>query len=255
MVKLPYRSSLALVWTSRASCARSAAKTYQEFLKLFKAVPYRFVFTATPSPNRYKELIHYAGFLGVMDTGEALTRFFQRDSAKANNLTLYPHMEKQFWLWLNSWAVFIQKPSDLGYSDEGYDLPEMKVHWHKLDVDHSKAWNQFDGWGQAQLFVTTLKGSERGRKSNASRSTCGLPKAYEIISHSRWASIGFFGMTSRRSGAIEERNSFRRRRLTARRTWRSAKTSSWVSRAGNIRILATKPSHCWKRLQFPAALR
>ena len=54
-------------------------KTYQEFLPLFSNVPYRFVATATPSPNRYKELIHYAGYLGVMDTGQALTRFFQRD--------------------------------------------------------------------------------------------------------------------------------------------------------------------------------
>lgn len=61
-----------------ASCLRSfGSKTYQAFLSLFKAVPYRFVFTATPSPNRHKELIHYGGFLGVMDTGEALTRFFQ----------------------------------------------------------------------------------------------------------------------------------------------------------------------------------
>lgn len=51
-------------------------KTYQEFLPLFADVPFRFVATATPSPNRYKELIHYAGYLGVMDTGQALTRFF-----------------------------------------------------------------------------------------------------------------------------------------------------------------------------------
>ena len=50
-------------------------KTYQEFLPLFKNVQYRFVATATPSPNRYKELIHYAGYLGIMDTGQALTRF------------------------------------------------------------------------------------------------------------------------------------------------------------------------------------
>jgi hypothetical protein len=134
------------------------SKTYQEFVKLFKAVPYRFVFTATPSPNRYKELIHYGGFLGIMDTGEALTRFFQRDSSQANNLTLYPHMEKTFWLWLNSWAVFIQRPSDLGYSDEGYDMPEMQVHWHKLDVDHKKAWHQVDSWGQAQLLRDDAQG-------------------------------------------------------------------------------------------------
>lgn len=64
-----------------ASVLRSfGSKTYQEFLGLFDGLPYRFVATATPSPNRHKELIHYAGFLGIMDTGQALTRFFQRDS-------------------------------------------------------------------------------------------------------------------------------------------------------------------------------
>ena len=73
-----------------ASVLRSfGSKTYQTFLDKFKGVPYKMVATATPSPNRYKELIHYAGYLEVMDTGQALTRFFQRDSTKANNLTLY----------------------------------------------------------------------------------------------------------------------------------------------------------------------
>ncbi|QDZ15802.1 DNA methyltransferase [Humibacter ginsenosidimutans] len=89
------------------------SKTYQTFLAMFDAIPYRFVATATPSPNKYKELIHYAGFLGVMDTGQALTRFFKRDSTQANNLTLYPHKEAEFWLWLNTWACFLQRPSDL----------------------------------------------------------------------------------------------------------------------------------------------
>jgi Superfamily II DNA/RNA helicases, SNF2 family len=116
-----------------ASVLRSfGSKTYQTFLGLFRDVKYRFVATATPSPNRYKELIHYAGFLGVMDTGQALTRFFQRDSSKANNLTLYSHKEREFWLWVNSWAIFLQKPSDLGYSDEGYELPELHVHYHEV---------------------------------------------------------------------------------------------------------------------------
>lgn len=82
-----------------ASVLRSfGSKTYQTFLDKFKGVPYKLVATATPSPNRYKELIHYAGYLEVMDTGQALTRFFQRDSAKANNLTLYPNQEDEFWL-------------------------------------------------------------------------------------------------------------------------------------------------------------
>lgn len=142
-----------------ASVLRSfGSKTYQTFLDLFRAIPYRFVFTATPSPNRHKELIHYAGFLGVMDTGDCLTRFFKRDPKKAGNLTLLPSMEEQFWLWVATWAVFIQRPSDLGHSDEGYDLPPLKVHWHRLEADHKAAWAQYDGWGQAQLLADRSTG-------------------------------------------------------------------------------------------------
>jgi DNA modification methylase len=133
-----------------ASVLRSyGSETYQEFLPLFNDVEYRFVATATPSPNRYKELIHYAGFLGIMDTGQALTRFFQRDSTQANNLTLYPHMEAEFYAWLHSWATFIQMPSDLGYSDEGYALPEMRVHYHEVAVKNIGG--KVDRDGQIQL--------------------------------------------------------------------------------------------------------
>jgi DNA modification methylase len=125
-------------------------KTYQTFLTLFDGVKYKFVATATPSPNRYKELIHYAGFLGIMDTGQALTRFFKRDSTKANKLTLYPHKEEEFWLWVSTWALFITKPSDLGYDDTGYDLPPLNIHTHRLKVDHLTA--GADRMGQMQLF-------------------------------------------------------------------------------------------------------
>lgn len=123
-----------------ASILRSyGSKTYQEFLPAFEQVEFKFVATATPDPNRYKELIHYAGYLGVMDTGQALTRFFQRDSEKAGNLTLYPHKEQEFWLWVASWAVFITKPSDLGHSDDGYNLPDLDVRWHEVPSDYAAA--------------------------------------------------------------------------------------------------------------------
>lgn len=131
-----------------ASVLRSfGSKTYQEFLGLFDAIPYRFVATATPSPNRYKELIHYAGFLGIMDTGQALTRFFQRDSTSAGNLTLYPHKEREFWLWLNTWACFLQRPSDLGHDDDGYDLPPLVQHWEEVAVDLASEQMERDGQG------------------------------------------------------------------------------------------------------------
>ncbi len=141
-----------------ASVLRSfGSKTYQTFLDKFKNVPYKLVATATPSPNKYKELIHYAGYLEVMDTGQALTRFFQRDSTKANNLTLYPNMEDEFWMWVSSWALFVTKPSDLNqeYSDEGYDLPPLDVRWHELPVHYGDA---VDRDGQMQLFQEAAEG-------------------------------------------------------------------------------------------------
>lgn len=144
-------SSFTAVSLDEASVLRSyGSKTYQQFAKILKGVPYKLVCTATPSPNRYKELIHYSAYLEIMDSGQALTRFFQRDSTKANNLTLYPHREKDFWLWVSSWALFITKPSDLGYDDTGYVLPEMDVRWHCIPVDNSSA--GVDKYGQVKMI-------------------------------------------------------------------------------------------------------
>lgn len=169
-----------VVSLDEASVLRSfGSKTYQTFLSLFERVQYRFVATATPSPNRYKELIHYAGFLGIMDTGQALTRFFQRDSTKANNLTLYPHKEKEFWLWLNSWAVFLQKPSDLGFSDEGYNLPELQVIFHEVTSDHENAGTEKDG--QALLFKNVSLGVSQASSEKRESLPERIAKMREIL--------------------------------------------------------------------------
>ncbi|ASP79639.1 DNA methyltransferase [Sinorhizobium meliloti] len=163
-----------------ASVLRSyGSKTYQTFLSLFEGVRYRFVATATPSPNRYKELIHYAGFLGIMDTGQALTRFFQRDSTQANNLTLYPHKEREFWLWLNSWAIFLQRPSDLGYSDEGYSLPPFDVIYH--EVQSNIADGGVDRDGQAALFRDTAVGVVSASKEKRETLEARIAKMSEIL--------------------------------------------------------------------------
>ena len=127
-------------------------------------VPYRFVATATPSPNDYIELLAYAAFLGIMDVPAAKTRFFKRNSEKADALTLLPHKEEEFWLWVASWALFCTKPSDLGpqCSDEGYTLPALDVRWHEIPSDHSDAGTEKDG--QGLLFRNAAVGLSQAAK-------------------------------------------------------------------------------------------
>ena len=167
------------------NCLRSyGSLTTQTFVDLFRDIPYRFVATATPSPNEFLELINYAHFLGVMDRGQALTRFFQRDSKKAGNLTLYPHMEEQFWLWVASWAVFVNRPSDLGYSDEGYDLPELQVTWHEVQADQGQPGEFRDSFGQALLFEKPGGGIKHVAKNRRKTKDQRIQKAADIIAAS-----------------------------------------------------------------------
>jgi DNA modification methylase len=133
-----------------ASCLRGfgGTKTFREFMRLFDGMKYKFVATATPSPNEYIELLAYSAFLEVMEVGEAKTRFFKRNSEKADQLTIHPHKQYEFWLWCASWAMFLQRPSDLGYSDEGYSLPEIEIHWHEIPSDHANAGEEVNGQGR-----------------------------------------------------------------------------------------------------------
>ena len=164
-----------------ASVLRSfGSKTYQTFLDKFKGVPYKLVATATPSPNRYKELIHYAGYLEIMDTGQALTRFFQRDSTKANNLTLYPNMEDEFWLWVSSWALFITRPSDINsdYSDDGYVLPQLEIRWHELPIHYGES-AEMDG--QMSLFEDAAAGLKEAARVKRESILERVEKMKEIV--------------------------------------------------------------------------
>lgn len=147
-----------------ASCLRGfgGTKTFREFMRLFDGMAYKFVATATPSPNDYVELLAYSAFLEVMDVGQAKTRFFKRDSTQADTLTIHPSKEREFWLWVASWGLFVQRPSDIGFDDTGYDLPPLEVHWHEIPTDHTGAPAERDG--QGRLFKNAAIGV-----SNAAR--------------------------------------------------------------------------------------
>jgi len=145
--------------------------------------PFRFVATATPSPNEYIELLAYAAFLGVMDVSAAKTRFFKRDSVKADNLTIHPHKEREFWLWVASWALFVQRPSDLGCSDDGYTMPEMDVRWHEIEADHENAGHEV--YGQARMFKAEALGVVESSREKRESQGIRIQKVMELINEQR----------------------------------------------------------------------
>ena len=154
-------------------------KTFREFMRLFEAVQFKFVATATPSPNEYIELLAYAAFLGIMDVGEAKTRFFKRDSTNADTLTIHPHKAEEFWLWVASWALFLQKPSDLGFDDTGYALPPMTVKQHLVYGDAVEP--ECDRGGQYMLIPDAAIGVQAASKAKRDTMSARIEKMVEIV--------------------------------------------------------------------------
>lgn len=100
-------------------------------------IPFRLAATATPAPNDFMELGNHAEFLGVMSYTDMLATFFTHDGGETQKWRLKGHAETEFWKWMASWSVMLRKPSDLGYDNEGYDLPPLTYHQHTVDVEYA----------------------------------------------------------------------------------------------------------------------
>ncbi len=121
-------------------------KTRDAIITAFRATPFRLACTATPAPNDVAELANHAEFLGVATRTQMLATYFTHDD---DGWRLKGHATPAFWAWVASWAVALRRPSDLGYPDDGYDLPALEILPHLLDVDIVP---------DDQLFVTDLGG-------------------------------------------------------------------------------------------------
>jgi hypothetical protein len=125
--------------------------TTRALISLFARTPYRMACTATPAPNDHMELGQHSQFLGVMDSNEMLARWFIADQTNMGKYRLKRAAVGPFWDWVASWARCIAKPSDVGYADDGFDLPEMVMHKHIVEADRSAdAGEERDG--QARLL-------------------------------------------------------------------------------------------------------
>ncbi len=117
-----------------SSCLKGFDSKYRKALTEFAShIEYRLPCSATPAPNDYMELGNHAEFLGVMTATEMLAMFFTHDGGDTSKWRLKGHAQSEFWKWVASWAVAVRKPSDIGFSDEGYDLPPLNMYQHTIE--------------------------------------------------------------------------------------------------------------------------
>lgn len=102
-------------------------KIRNELIASFKETKYKLCCTATPSPNDTTELCNHAEFLNVMSRNEMLAMYFVHDGGSTSDWRLKGHAKQAFWDFVSTWAVMLSKPGDIGFSNEGYELPELKV--------------------------------------------------------------------------------------------------------------------------------
>ena len=134
-------------------------KIKNEVTTFVKKIPYRFLSTATPSPNDFIELGTSSEALGYMGYTDMLGKFFKNNNNSIDpkhageKWYLKPHAENDFFAWVNQWAIMVKMPSDLGFSDEKYILPSLNINTHTVKNNSLLSVN-----GQVEMFNRAAKG-------------------------------------------------------------------------------------------------
>ncbi len=215
-------------------------KTRARLTAMFRAVPRRLACTATPAPNDVAELTNHAEFLGVMPRAEMLAAYFVNDE---KDWRLKGHAAEPMFRWMSTWAQAVRRPSDLGYPDDDYELPDLTIVPEVVKADIES-----DG----QLFATEIGGV--GGRAHVRRSTMGVrvERAAEIAQgEDQW--IIWCGLNDEAAevtklvgGAVNVEGS-----------WTPDAKAEALERFqdGQIRVLVTKPSIAGFGMNFQNASR
>lgn len=215
-------------------------KFRNQIIEAFAATPFRLACTATPSPNDYMELGNHSEFVGSLTRAEMLSTFFVHDGGETSKWRVKRHARSEFWRWVCTWAVMMRKPSDLGYSDEGFILPPL--HIYDLSVEQTKA----DDGRLFAMPAATLQerrqarsGSVEDRAAEVARIVATKPDEPWLI----WTNLNSESSAAFRAidGAVEIYGAH----------GREEKEDRMLSFAnGEIRVLVTKPSICGFGMNF-----
>ena len=210
------------------------AKTLRILLDSFAQTPWKLCATATPAPNDYTELGTHAEFLGICTRAEMLSEFFTHDGGETQTWRLKKHARAEYWRWVASWAALVQKPSDLGYSDDGYALPPYTVHQHVIEIPQDEV------LATGQLFAfeaQTLMERRQARKGTINQRVAAVA---EMVNADRqpwivWCDLNAESeaLTAAIPDAVEVRGS---------QTIDDKEKRLRAFASGQTRVLVTKPS-------------
>nr|WP_157182205.1 helicase-related protein [Methylobacterium sp. WSM2598] len=214
--------------------------TKRKLVEAFAGTPYRLACTATPAPNDHTELGQHSEFLGVMRPPEMLSRWFIAEQANAGRYRLKKPAMRPFWDWVASWARCVSRPSDLGFPDDGFAMPELVVRRHVVQADRARdAGAEKDGQGRLfripKASATSIHQEKRLTKDERAGRVAELVRAEPGEAWLLWVETDYDADALREvlPEAVEVRGSHhidvKEERLAA-------------FSAGQIRVLITKPS-------------
>ena len=230
----------------------SDSKTFDTLTRMFAQTSFRLCATATPSPNDYTELGTHAEFLGICTKEEMLAEYFCHDGGETQTWRLKGHARTAFWRWVAGWAALIRKPSDFGYSDDGYNLPPLVIKQHTIAVDHTES--RVTEAGQSLLFAEPAKTLTERRVARKASLGPRVAKCAEVVlaePNEAWViwcelNAEADALADALTGAVEIRGSddaiLKESRLVA-------------FSAGEIRVLVSKPSIAGFGLNWQHAAR
>jgi DNA modification methylase/superfamily II DNA or RNA helicase len=206
-------------------------KTRNNIIESFRDTPYKLACTATPAPNDFMELGNHSEFLGVMNRTEMLAMFFVHDGGDTAKWRLKGHAQEKFWEWIASWAVLIRKPSDLGYDNGKFTLPNLELHQHTVKVNSQPIDTLF------HVDAQTLQERQQARKASIDDR---VQMCAELVNKSSepwliWCNLNAESeaLTRAINGAIEVKGA----------DSNEHKENSMIGfTEGTVRIIVTKPS-------------
>lgn len=216
-----------------SSILKSFTSKYKELIiESFKNTEFKLACTATPAPNDFVELGNHSEFLNVLSRTEMLATYFVHDGGDTSKWRLKGHAESKFWEWVASWAVVITKPSDLGYSDEGFELPPLHIHEIVVDSPIQAKGDQLSFIPAASQTLTERRDARRDSINNR------IQAAVDLIDDNQWLvwcdlNVESEMLTKQIEGAVEVKGSDKDRHKV---------NTALNFSTGELKTLISKPS-------------